>query len=275
MKITKTELRKTIKEEIQNLKEVAGFELTAATKKQIVEFIKRNFRKAKEIKSKNYIEKDSNYNYKYISAFTTYAMWYNNKLYINNQPYGNVSQTHLNFFEKTAKKLNVDYIKYDLDKKEIKETTDSENEKVIDNAYDSLMDMIYKAKKDVKYYENEKKKIANKKENFNTINALNKMINVYKKIIKDFENELNKTNLFEWNVSIQDIKILKDQLFNAWEHLDSKEMFKHLAKETNFNKKELKAFVDSWYENDKRRNKLLMNLYDEDDFYDWFNEYYN
>ncbi len=74
MKIKETELKKIIREEIQNIKEVAGFELTAATKKQIVEFIKRNFRKAEEIKSKNHIEKDSNYNYKYMSDFTTYAM---------------------------------------------------------------------------------------------------------------------------------------------------------------------------------------------------------
>lgn len=110
-------IRKLIREEIQRLNEVAGFNLSKNTKSQIIEFLKKNVQRAKEIKGYGRIEQDNKYDIFYYGSNSIYAKWENNELYINDTAYGNVSQTFLDFFEKVAKKMGISYKKKSLDKR--------------------------------------------------------------------------------------------------------------------------------------------------------------
>jgi len=66
-------IRKLIREEIQRLNEVAGFNLSKNTKSQIIEFLKKNVQRAKEIKGYGRIEQDNKYDIFYYGSNSIYA----------------------------------------------------------------------------------------------------------------------------------------------------------------------------------------------------------
>lgn len=114
--MNKSQLKKLVIECIKEVNEVSGFSLKTSTKKQIIEFVKGNFAEAKKIKGGGIIVKERNGDISFYGQTTCFAKFNkNDKLYINDTSYGNVSETFLNYFRKVAKKLGVKYIELPLD----------------------------------------------------------------------------------------------------------------------------------------------------------------
>ena len=57
-------------------------------------------------------------------------------------------------------------------------------------------------------------------------------------------------------VSNKDNEFIADQLLNAWDSMNEKEMINHLAKNTDYSKSKLKKIVDDWYDDVSLRMKM-------------------
>jgi len=84
---------------------------------------------------------------------------------------------------------------------------------------------------------------------------------------------LNESKMQEGSIKMSDLMYVKDQLINAWEDSTPKEMINQLSRETSLDKKGLSAFVKDWFDDDRRRNSVLMAIRDNGEFEDWFSDY--
>ena len=70
-----------------------------------------------------------------------------------------------------------------------------------------------------------------------------------------------------------DLRFLKDQLVNAWEHMDIGEMHEHLDLKTSYESEPLGELISDWYSDNDRRNSILMSMEPNTDELDaWINE---
>lgn len=87
------------------------------------------------------------------------------------------------------------------------------------------------------------------------VNKLLRKVNKSSSGLSDSNSKDRKRELLE------ELDFVFDQLVNAWEFQPPRELYEHLSKETKrINHQGLKKFVNAWYDNDKRRNKILLTM---------------
>ena len=90
-----------------------------------------------------------------------------------------------------------------------------------------------------------------------TEDEYNKLTEMYDDAVSDDPGEMGE-DVYLREERAKDLRWVADQLTNAWEHMGTEEMAKHLSRGTNLNKDKLVDTIFEYYRNDNLRNALLV-----------------